>query len=110
MDVVVSKVQIFRSFLVRSYPRPGICVPRVMIKELKKIPVSGQEEAFQLINRLSQHYGMHQDTHRHQFQVSNDLYSAYYDAEENVVKMESIHPETTEEQIREFLISFPTFF
>jgi hypothetical protein len=81
-----------------------------MIKELKKIPVSGQEEAFQLINRLSQHYGMRQDTQRHQFHVSNDLYSAYYDAEEQVVKMESIHPETTEEQIREFLISFPTFF
>jgi len=81
-----------------------------MIKELKKIPVSGQEEAFQLITRLSQHYGMQQDTHRHQFHVSNDLYSAYYDAEEKVVKMESIHPETTEEQIKEFLISFPTFF
>jgi len=81
-----------------------------MAKELKKISVSGQEEAFQVINRLSQHYGMQQDTQRHQFHVSNDLYAAYYDAEEQVVKMESIHPETTEEQIREFLISFPTFF
>ena len=81
-----------------------------MIRELKKIPVTSQEEAFQLINRLSQHYGMHQDPHRYQFHVSNDLYSAYYDAEEKVVKMESIHPDTTEEQIREFLISFPTFF
>jgi len=82
----------------------------LMVKELKRIPVSDQEEAFQIINRLSQHYGMQQNTQRHQFHVSNDLYSAYYDAEENVVKMEAIHPETTEEQIREFLISFPTFF
>jgi len=82
----------------------------LMVKELKKIPVSGQEEAFQLIHQLSQHYDMHQDVHRHQFHVSNDLYSAYYDAEENVVKMESIHPETTEEQIKEFLMSFPPFF
>jgi hypothetical protein len=90
--------------------RSGICIAAFMVKELKKIPVSGQEEAFQLINRLSQHYDMHQDTQRHQFHVSNDLYSAYYDAEENVVKMESIHPETTEEQIKEFLMGFPTFF
>jgi hypothetical protein len=81
-----------------------------IIKELKSIPVSGQEEAFQLITRLSQHYNMRQDTHRHQFHVSNDLYSAYYDAEENVVKMESINPETTVEQIEEFLMGFPTFF
>jgi len=80
------------------------------IRELKRIPVSGQEEAFQLITRLSQHYNMHQDTHRHQFHVSNDLYSAYYDAEENVVKMESINPETTTEQIEEFLMGFPLFF
>ncbi len=81
-----------------------------MIKELKKIPVAGQEEAFQLITRLSQHYNMQQNTHRHQFHVSNELYSAYYDAEENVVKMESIHPETTADQIEEFLVGFPTFF
>lgn len=81
-----------------------------MIKELKRIPVGGQDEAFQLITRLSQHYNMHQDTHRHQFHVSNDLYSAYYDAEEKVVKMESIHPETTVEQIEEFLMGFPVLF
>lgn len=80
------------------------------IRELKRIPVSGEEEAFQLITHLSQHYNMHQDAHRHQFLVSNDLYSAYYDAEENVVKMESINPETTIEQIEEFLMDFPTLF
>jgi len=90
--------------------RPGICIAHFMVKELKTIPVSGQEEAFQLINQLSRHYGMKQDTQRHQFHVSNDLYSAYYDAEDNVVKMESIHPETTEQQIEEFLINFPPFF
>jgi len=81
-----------------------------MIKELKRIPVSDQAEAFQVITALSRHYGLEQDAARHQFHVSNELYSAYYDAEEQVVKMESIHPETTEEQIREFLINFPTFF
>jgi hypothetical protein len=81
-----------------------------MIKELKRIPVSGQEEAFQLITRLSQHYNMQQDTQRYQFHVSNELYSAYYDAEDNSVKMESIHPETTAEQIEEFLMGFPNFF
>jgi len=80
------------------------------IRELKRIPVSGEEEAFQLITHLSQHYNMHQDADRHQFLVSNDLYSAYYDAEENVVKMESINPETTIEQIEEFLMDFPTLF
>lgn len=83
---------------------------RQQIRELKRIPVSGQDEAFQLITRLSQHYNMQQDTHRHQFHVSNHLYSAYYDAEENVVKMESINPETTTEQIEEFLMGFPILF
>jgi len=82
----------------------------IMVKELKRFPVADQEEAFHLITRLSQHYDLQQDAARHQFHVSNQLYSAYYDAEEKVVKMESIHPETTEEQIREFLIGFPTFF
>jgi len=53
---------------------------------------------------------MHQDAHRHQFHVANDLYSAYYDAEENVVKMESINPGTTTQQIEEFLMGFPTLF
>jgi len=81
-----------------------------MVKELKRIPVTGQEEAFQIITRLSQQYDLKQDATRHQFHFSNEHYSAYYDAEENVVKMEAIHPSVTEEQIREFLISFPPFF
>ena len=81
-----------------------------MSTELKKIPVESQEQAFQLINKLSLQYNMQQDANRHQFHVSNEHYSAYYDSEENVVKMEAIHPNVTQEQIREFLINFPTFF
>jgi len=81
-----------------------------MVKELKRIPVTDQAEAFQIITELSRHYGLQQDAARHQFHVSNELYSAYYDAEEKAVKMESIHEETTEEQIKEFLMNFPTFF
>ena len=81
-----------------------------MVKELKRIPVADQAEAFRIINQLSQHYDMQPDTRRHQLHVSNEYYSAYYDAEDNAVKMEAIHPETTAEQIEEFLINFPPFF
>lgn len=81
-----------------------------MAQQLKSIPVSSQEEAFQVINQLSRHYNLHQDPSRHQFHVSNELYSAFYDAEEGLVKMEAIHPETTEEQVKEFLMNFPPFF
>ncbi len=81
-----------------------------MAKELKKIPVADQAEAFSIINRLSQQYNMKQDTTRHQLHVANDRYAAYYDAEEGLVKLEAIHPGITEEEIREFLINFPPFF
>lgn len=81
-----------------------------MSKELKRIPVESQEEAFRIINKLSQQYQLQQDASRHQFHVSNERYSAYYDAEEKMVKMEAIHPSITEEQIREFLMEFPPFF
>ena len=81
-----------------------------MSKELKRIPVENQEQAFQVITRLSQQYNLQQDTSRHQFHVSNERYSAYYDAEEKTVKMEALHPNMTEEQIREFLMEFPPFF
>lgn len=81
-----------------------------MAKELKRIPVTDQEEAFRVINKLSQQYDMKQDTSLHQFQVSNQHYSAYYDVSENIVKLEVIHPGVTEEQIKEFLMEFPLFF
>ena len=81
-----------------------------MSKELKRIPVESQEEAFRIIHKLSLQYDLQQDTSRHQFNVSNERYSAYYDAEEKMVKMEAIHPSITEEQIREFLMEFPPFF
>jgi hypothetical protein len=81
-----------------------------MATELKKIPVADQAEAFSIINKLTQQYDMKQDTMRHQLHVANDRYAAYYDAEEGVVKLEAIHPSVTAEEIREFLISFPTFF
>jgi hypothetical protein len=81
-----------------------------MPKELKKIPVTSQEQAFQVINRLSEQYHLQQDPSRHQFHVSNEHYSAYYDAEEKMVRMETLHPNMTEEQIREFLMEFPPFF
>lgn len=81
-----------------------------MVKELKRIPVTDQEEAFRVINQLSQHYDLQPDTGRHQFHMSNELYSAYYDAGDHAVKMEAIHPETTAEQIEEFLMNFPPFF
>jgi hypothetical protein len=58
-----------------------------MSKELKRIPVDSQEQAFQVINKLSQQYDLRQDASRHQFHMSNSRYSAYYDAEEKVVKM-----------------------
>jgi hypothetical protein len=81
-----------------------------MAKEIKKIPVADQAEAFSIINKLSQRYDMKQDTTRHQLHVANDRYAAYYDAEEGLVKLESIHPGITEEEVREFLINFPPFF
>jgi hypothetical protein len=81
-----------------------------MSKELKRIPVDSQEQAFQVINKLSEKYNLQQDANRHQFHMSNERYSAYYDAEEKVVKMEVIHPNMTEEQIKEFLMEFPPFF
>jgi hypothetical protein len=81
-----------------------------MSKELKRIAVESQEQAFQLIHKLSQQYDLKQDASRHQFHVSNDRYSAYYDAEEKVVKMEALHPHMTTEEIREFLMEFPPFF
>lgn len=81
-----------------------------MSKLLKTFHVKTQEEAFLLINRLSEQYHMQQDSTRHQFTVSNGRYSAYYDADENMVKIEALHPHTTEEEIREFLLNFPPFF
>jgi hypothetical protein len=81
-----------------------------MARELKKIPVADQTQAVNIINALSEQYHMKQDATRYQFHVSNEHYAAYYDALEGVVKMESIHPGVTEEQIKEFLINFPTFF
>ena len=82
-----------------------------MAKELRRIPVTDQQEAVSFINRLSQQYDMRPDTTRHQLHVSNEQYAAYYDAEEGVVKLEVIRPEvTTKEEIEEFLINFPTFF
>jgi len=80
-----------------------------MAKELKRFPVNSQEQAFELITKLSQQYHLEQDANRHQFHVSNGQYSAYYDAEERVVKIDAIHPNVTEEQIREFLMEFPPF-
>ncbi|MDP4148857.1 MAG: hypothetical protein Q8932_03695 [Bacteroidota bacterium] len=80
-----------------------------MATELKRFPVDNQEQAFELITKLSQQYHLQQDANRHQFHVSNDRYSAYYDAEERVVKIEAIHPHVTQEQIREFLMEFPPF-
>jgi hypothetical protein len=81
-----------------------------MANEIKKIPVSDQAQAVTIINRLSQQYDMKADTTRHQLHVSNDQYAAYYDAEEGAVKLEVIHPNVTEEEIREFLMNFPPFF
>jgi hypothetical protein len=81
-----------------------------MAKEIKKIAVADQVQAAAIINGLSRQYGMKQDTTRHQLQVANDRYAAYYDPEEGVVKLEAIHPGVTEEEIREFLINFPPFF
>jgi hypothetical protein len=83
---------------------------RNMAIEIKRIPVPDQEQAVMLINRLSQQYDMKPDTARHQLHVSNQEYAAYYDAEENVVKLEAIHPNVTEEEIKEFLMNFPPFF
>ncbi|MBS1660605.1 MAG: hypothetical protein JST68_06100 [Bacteroidetes bacterium] len=81
-----------------------------MAREVKRIPVNSQEQAAIIINRLCQQYDMKQDTTRHQFHVANEKYAAYYDAEEGVVKLDSIHPSTTEDEIREFLMEFPPFF
>ena len=69
-----------------------------------------QQEAVVLINSLSQQYEMKPDTTRHQLHVSNDRYAAYYDAEEGYVKLEAIHSDVTEEEIKEFLMTFPPFF
>jgi hypothetical protein len=42
--------------------------------------------------------------------VSNAHFAAYYDAGENVVKLEAVHTSVTKEEIEEFLMSFPPFF
>lgn len=81
-----------------------------MATEIKRIPVEDQQQAVTVINRLSQQYDMAGDTRRHQLHVSNDRYAAYYDAEENVVKLELIDPNVTKEEIEEFLMTFPPFF
>jgi len=81
-----------------------------MAKEITRIPVTNQEQAVIIINRLCQDYNMKQDTTRHQLHVANEKYAAYYDAEEGVVRFEAIHPSVTEEEIREFLMEFPPFF
>ena len=81
-----------------------------MAKEVKRISVTGQDQAAIIINQLCRQYDMKQDTTRHQFHVANDRYAAYYDTEEGVVKLEAIHPSVTEEEIREFLMEFPPFF
>jgi hypothetical protein len=81
-----------------------------MATELKRIPVENQEQAAMIINRLSQQYKMESDTKRHQLHVSNPQYAAYYDAEDGVVKLESIDPSMTKEEIEEFLMTFPPFF
>jgi hypothetical protein len=81
-----------------------------MAKEIKRIPVADQEQAVTVINRLSQEYAMQADTQRHQLHVSNEHFAAYYDAAENVVKLEAVHPSVTKEEIEEFLMSFPPFF
>jgi hypothetical protein len=81
-----------------------------MATEVKRIPVTDQQEAVILINRLSQEYDMKPDTMRHQLHVANDRYAAYYDAEEGFVKLEAVHPDVTEEEIKEFLMTFPPFF
>jgi hypothetical protein len=83
---------------------------RNMAKEIKRITVRDQAQAVAIINQLRQQYDMSADTARHQLQVSNGRYAAYYDAEEGVVKMEVIHPGVTEEEIREFLMELPAFF
>jgi hypothetical protein len=82
-----------------------------MAIELKRIPVQDQEQAVTVINRLCQQFNMQSDTTRHQLHVSNEQYAAYYDAEEQMVKLEVIHPDvTTKEEIEEFLVNFPPFF
>lgn len=91
-------------------PPAEVSRPSHMAKEITRIPVTNQEQAAIIINRLCQEYDMKQDTTRHQFHVANEKYAAYYDAEEGVVKLEAIHPSLTEEEIREFLMEFPPFF
>ena len=81
-----------------------------MATELKRIPVTDQEQAATIINRLSQQYNMVSDTMRHQLHVANHQYAAYYDAEEGVVKLDLIDHSMTKEEIEEFLMTFPPFF
>lgn len=81
-----------------------------MAKEVKRIPVTGEEQAAILLNRLSQEYDMKQDGSGPQLHVANERYAAYYDKEEGVVRLEATHPSVTEEEIREFLMEFPPFF
>jgi len=81
-----------------------------MAKEIKRVAVTDQQQAVVLINTLSQQYDMKPDTTRHQLHVSNDRYAAYYNAEDKYVTLEAIHPSVTEEEIEEFLMTFPPFF
>jgi hypothetical protein len=81
-----------------------------MAKEITRIPVTNQEQAAIIINRLCQEYNMKQDNSSHLLHVANDKYAAWYDAEEGAVRFEAIHPSITEEEIKEFLMEFPPFF
>ena len=81
-----------------------------MATELKRIPVQDQQQAVTVINQLCLQLDMQTDTARHQLHVANDKYAAYYDAEENVVKLELIDASVTKEEVEEFLMGFPPFF
>jgi hypothetical protein len=81
-----------------------------MAKEITRIPVTNQEQAVIIINRLCQEYNMKQDNSRRQLYVANDKYAAWYDADEGAVRFGAIHPSITEEEIKEFLMEFPPFF
>jgi hypothetical protein len=46
----------------------------------------------------------------HQFQVSTQHYSTYYDTSENIGKLELIHPAVTGGEVKELLMEFPPSF
>ena len=77
---------------------------------IKEIPITGKQQALDVITALSAKYHLIATDPDNGLDVSNQDFNAYYDSESSSVKMKSMHGNHTEEYLREFLAEFPVFF